>query len=288
MPLDFPNLPAWLQPAENMRKSEAFGESMARNFMSAYQQAHEEKVQAPMNDLRMQQMKNNLDIQNFTIQRDKDMLQTQTDAKAGEKELAGVLADTASNNAWNEPTYRAKFFDVGAKNPSVIGSKIWQDTILNFQKADKADEMAQIEAMKAKARENVAKTAADARVTATGITADSRTDVADINAGSRENVANINADSREAVAKMRLDSVQKASSILDKASLESYKGELHTIWSDSMSFPKKTAAIVRLNEKYGVTEHFSAPEAKPLPATPGKVTSKKMVYDPATQQLVPQ
>jgi hypothetical protein len=120
--------PKWLGPiGGDEGTSTQFAEQIGRNFSEGIQRAKE----APL-------LKAKIAGAIMDVQRQQNMLDYQTQAKAGEVALSGALSDIAKSGKWNDPTARSSIFDVGTKFPAVMDTKAWQQIISNFDKSDKA------------------------------------------------------------------------------------------------------------------------------------------------------
>jgi hypothetical protein len=88
--------------------------------------------------LAVQNAKLGIQSKGLEVARQSNMLDYQTQSKAGEVALSAALSDIAKTGDWNNPEVRSKVFDVATKFPALMDTPVWQHTQDNFQKSDKA------------------------------------------------------------------------------------------------------------------------------------------------------
>lgn len=144
--------PRWLSNEETWNKPQK--ESLGDIVLSSFSDSLQAKKQAqgdnspvpawlkPFSDESKQLQVDNLKLgiqgKQMELARQHNMLDYQSQSKAGEVALSGVLAKLAKTGSWNDPQARADVFDVATKYPALMDTPVWQHTQDNFTKADKA------------------------------------------------------------------------------------------------------------------------------------------------------
>lgn len=134
--------PQWLNPQNLFTEGEEDGRANAATFMKAYQQAHQDAIQKPLMDLKMQGAALDLQSKALDIQTQSSAMEAAAQSKTGETALAGVFADAAKTGSWNNPDTISKIFGVAAKFPSVQDSPAFKNALGFIDKSTKAQQMA--------------------------------------------------------------------------------------------------------------------------------------------------
>jgi hypothetical protein len=141
--------PRWLQEIAHPIDPGATGEALSSMLGGFYNMATgtpgseafaaaRESMRDPMYQFTMDSAKAKAQGQILDLAQKRQMVDYGNNVRAGQVEFANALSEISKSGSWNDPAARSKIFDVGARNPTLMDSPVWKQTMDNFSKADVA------------------------------------------------------------------------------------------------------------------------------------------------------
>lgn len=132
-------MPSWLNPAQNVFESGQRGAAeFGRNFSQAFQEAHQEKLNAPLRQVQLEGEKLQEMNQTLNLQRNYSMMEADTVNKAGESAMATAISEISKTGSWTSDKAKAAVWDIASKYPTLVNTPVFKNTMMQFEYADKA------------------------------------------------------------------------------------------------------------------------------------------------------
>lgn len=136
-------LAPWLgeheSPIQSLQRGVSAGSQLTTNFFQGMRERQNQEEFQMMAPLHYQQAEQQVKQQALQIATQQNMLNLQTQTRAGQAMFSGALSKIAEDGNWANPEARKAVFDVGSAHPEIIGTPAWMNAMDNFEKSDAAN-----------------------------------------------------------------------------------------------------------------------------------------------------